>query len=66
MLDAGTGVKMELKAMILGELMLNAGVIVPLSRKVEFSASAKDFYALTVRVSLLIILPFFSLFYKIN
>jgi hypothetical protein len=49
MLEAGTGVKMDLEAMILGELMLNAGVIVPLSRKVEFSTSGKDFYALTVR-----------------
>jgi hypothetical protein len=48
MLEAGTGVKMDLEAMILGELMLNAGAIVPLSRKVEFSASGKDFYALTV------------------
>lgn len=49
MLEAGTGVKLDLEAMILGELMLNAGVIVPLSRKVEFSASNKDHYALTVR-----------------
>ncbi|ELR25295.1 RhoGAP domain containing protein [Acanthamoeba castellanii str. Neff] len=47
MLEAGTGVRMDLEAMILGELMLNAGAIVPLSRKVEFSASGKDFYALT-------------------
>jgi len=46
MMDAGTGVKMELEALILGELMLNAGVIIPLSRKVEFSASSKDYYAL--------------------
>jgi len=50
MMDAGTGVKMELEALILGELMLNAGVIIPLSRKVEFSASSKDYYALAVRL----------------
>lgn len=48
MLDAGIGVRFEPEAMILGELMLNAGVIVPLSRKVEFSSSGKDYYALTV------------------
>jgi len=48
MLSSDIGVSNEVEAIILGELLLNANVIVPLKRDPLFNCTAKDFYAFTV------------------
>jgi len=47
MLSSDVGITSEVEAILMGELLLNANIMVPLQRNPEFSSSAKSIYALT-------------------